>query len=73
MSEIKGQLLGIILVLIVFGAISVGMVSVFKKTANNVADRAAESTVAAELEAQKTDEEEEGDGNFSVIGSLLTY
>ncbi len=72
MSEIKGQLLGIILVLIVFGAISVGMVSVFKSTASNVADRASEVTVAAELEAQKTETPSENNG-FILSGSLLNY
>lgn len=72
MSEIKGQLLGIILVLIVFGAISVGMVSVFKSTASNVADRASEVTVAAELEAQKTETPGENNG-FVLSGSLLNY
>ena len=72
MSEIKGQLLGIILVLIVFGAISVGMVSVFKSTASNVADRASEVTVAAELEAQKTETQGENNG-FVLSGSLLNY
>ena len=72
MSEIKGQLLGIILVLIVFGAISVGMVSVFKSTASNVADRASEVTVAAELEAQKTETPNENNG-FILSGSLLNY
>lgn len=40
MSEIKGQLLGIILVLMVFGAVSVGLATVFKKTTDTVVEKA---------------------------------
>lgn len=39
MSEIKGQLLGIILVLVIFGGISVAMATVFKNTAEQVSDK----------------------------------
>ena len=41
MSEIKGQLLGIILVLVVFGGISVAMATVFKNTATQVSNKSA--------------------------------
>ncbi len=64
MSEIKGQLLGIILVLIVFGAISVTMVKVFKDTASSVSDKAGEAGEAAQIEANKTSR---------MHDSLLTY
>ena len=40
MSEIKGQLLGIILVLVVFGAISVTMATVFKNTGTKISQKA---------------------------------
>lgn len=36
MSEIKGQLLGIILVLMVFAAVSVGVKAAFNSLTNNV-------------------------------------
>ena len=39
MSEIKGQLLGILLVLIVFGAVSVSMATVFSSTAAQIAEK----------------------------------
>ena len=48
MSEIKGQLLGIILVLVVFGAISVTMATVFKKTGADIAERAEDPAADAE-------------------------
>jgi len=44
MSEIKGQLLGIILVLMVFGAVSAAMVVVFNKLTKNVEDQVTEIT-----------------------------
>ena len=44
MSEIKGQLLGIILVLMVFGAVSAAMVVVFNKLTKNVEDQVSEIT-----------------------------
>lgn len=37
MSEIKGQLLGIILVLAIFGAVSAGLAAVFAKTSDSIA------------------------------------
>ena len=40
MSEIKGQLLGIILVLMVFGAISVAVVTIFNNLVDKTAQRA---------------------------------
>ncbi len=48
MSEIKGQLLGIILVLVVFGAISVTMAQVFKKTGSDIAEKASDPASDAE-------------------------
>ncbi len=48
MSEIKGQLLGIILVLVVFGAISVTMATVFKKTGAEIAEKADDPAADAE-------------------------
>ena len=60
MSEIKGQLLGIILVLVVFGAISVTMATVFKKTGQQVAQKAENPGAAAETAINSS-------------GSLLTY
>ena len=44
MSEIKGQLLGIILVLMVFGAVSAAMVIIFNKLTKNVEDQVSEMT-----------------------------
>ena len=44
MSEIKGQLLGIILVLMIFGAVSAAMVVVFNKLTKNVEDQVNEIT-----------------------------
>ena len=42
MSEIKGQLLGIILVLMVFGAVSAAMVIIFNKLTKSVEDQVSE-------------------------------
>ena len=39
MSEIKGQLLGVILVLVIFGGISVAMATIFKNTAGQVSSK----------------------------------
>ena len=39
MSEIKGQLLGIILVLVIFGGVSIALANVFKNTADQVAEK----------------------------------
>ena len=44
MSEIKGQLLGVILVLMVFGAVSAAMVIIFNKLTKNVEDQVSEMT-----------------------------
>ena len=49
MSEIKGQLLGIILVLVIFGGISLAMASVFSKTADQVAERSEDLGKDAEV------------------------
>lgn len=39
MSEIKGQILGILLVLAIFGAVSGVLVAAFKNSANNIAEK----------------------------------
>ena len=39
MSEIKGQLLGIILTLMVFAAVSVTVAAVYKQSANKVTEK----------------------------------
>lgn len=44
MSEIKGQLLGIVLVLMVFAAISASMVAVFTNLASKVESEVTEIT-----------------------------
>lgn len=46
MSEIKGQLLGIVLVLMVFAAISASMVAVFSNLATKVENEVSEITSA---------------------------
>jgi len=44
MSEIKGQLLGIILVLMVFGAVSAAMVVIFNNLTKNVEQQVSQIT-----------------------------
>ncbi len=44
MSEIKGQLLGIVLVLAIFGAVSGALYSAFKTSADNVAVKVSADT-----------------------------
>ena len=72
MSEIKGQLLGIILVLIVFGAISVSMAAVFRNTAKQVTDRSNGLGEAVETEMNKT-EETPSDDNVDFGSGFLSY
>lgn len=48
MSEIKGQLLGIVLVLVIFGAISVTLATVFKSTASSISRKADDPAANAE-------------------------
>lgn len=52
MSEIKGQILGIVLVLAIFGAIAGVMVSMFRQTADKVEDQL--SNEVAGVETAKT-------------------
>ena len=40
MSEIKGQILGIVLVLAIFGAVAAVMVTLFRNTATDIEDKA---------------------------------
>lgn len=54
MSEIKGQLLGIILVLVIFGGISVAMATVFKNTAEQVSDKSEDLGKNAQAEFATT-------------------
>ena len=44
MSEIKGQLLGIILTIVVFGATSIVLAQTFKNTSDQVATQSANET-----------------------------
>lgn len=44
MSEIKGQLLGIVLVLAIFGAISGALYAAFKTSADNVSTKVSADT-----------------------------
>ncbi len=44
MSEIKGQLLGIILVLMIFGAVSAAMLAIFNNLTKSVENQVAEIT-----------------------------
>ena len=39
MSEIKGQILGIVLVLMIFGIVSGAMVAIFRSLTNNVQEQ----------------------------------
>ena len=53
MSEIKGQLLGIVLVLMVFAAVSTVMVKTFKNVSNHVSSEVSE--VIAGIDSTSTD------------------
>ena len=48
MSEIKGQLLGLILVLVIFGTVSVAVAQIFKDSANKMNEEAEDITATAE-------------------------
>ena len=63
MSEIKGQLLGIILTLMVFAAVSVTIAAVYKTTAGKVTQKASNIENGAQTELN---------GN-SQQGGLLSY
>lgn len=60
MSEIKGQLLGIVLVLIIFGGVSVALAKVFKNTSGQIASKA-------------EDIGEDAEGQFATSNALLHY
>lgn len=49
MSEIKGQILGIVLVLAIFGAIAGVMVSIFRQTADKVEDQLSNEVAGVEI------------------------
>ena len=48
MSEIKGQLLGVILVLVIFGSVSVAIAQIFKNSATKMTTEANNITQEAE-------------------------
>ena len=49
MSEIKGQILGIVLVLMIFGAVATSMATVFDKLGNTVNQKV--DSLAMEIES----------------------
>ena len=49
MSEIKGQLLGIVLVIMIFSAISTVLVTAFTNMGNRVADQITEELADADM------------------------
>ena len=48
MSEIKGQLLGIIMVLIIFGAVSVTVATIFKDSRDKITEKSNDMTSGVE-------------------------
>lgn len=64
MSEIKGQLLGIILTLMVFAAVSVTIAAVYKTTAGKVTEKANNIENGAQTELN---------GNSQQPSGLLHY
>ena len=48
MSEIKGQLLGIILVLVIFGTVSVAVAQIFKESKDKMNEQATDIVDGAE-------------------------
>lgn len=66
MSEIKGQLLGILLVLVIFGSVSVALAGVFKTMSDKITEKAGSPETAAEEEFPPVSSNA-GDGD------LLTY
>lgn len=67
MSEIKGQLLGIILTLMVFAAVSVTIAAVYRTSANKVSEKANNIENGAQTELTQP---EQGQGQNS---GLLSY
>ena len=59
MSEIKGQLLGIILVLVIFGTVSVAVAQIFKESKDKMNEQATDIIDGAE--------------DALTAGSLLSY
>lgn len=58
MSEIKGQLLGIIIVLMIFGAVSAAMVTMFNNFTKSVSDNVSElvnSESSSEMQSYQDD------------------
>jgi hypothetical protein len=64
MSEIKGQLLGIVLVVAVFGVVGGVLVTAFTKSANSIASKITEDTVVKETEKEA--------GTSIVVSSIIT-
>lgn len=54
MAEIKGQLLGIILTLMVFAAVSITVAAVYRASADKVTDRSVNIEDAVETELTKS-------------------
>lgn len=73
MSEIKGQLLGIILTLMVFGAVSVVIASVYSKTAAKVRDYGTNIEVLAADEVGYDIPTEENEDNGNAHGSSFAF
>ena len=60
MSEIKGQLLGIILTLMVFAAVSVTIAAVYKSTAGKVTEKADNIENGAQTQLDSTNPNSSG-------------
>lgn len=74
MSEIKGQLLGIILTLMVFGGLSATIAAVYSKTASKVEDYAKDVEVlAADEVAYEIPNDNSSVGNVSGAFPGLSY
>ena len=73
MSEIKGQILGVVLVLSIFGAIGTVLVTAFKNSADSIA-----SKITAEdklIESSSTDSTKQGQNYEKIFNDfeLLKY
>lgn len=71
MSEIKGQILGVVLVLIVFGAVAAALVPAFTNASDTIADRIEGAASGEEGDFVKGEEETQ---NYSFSNNeLLTF
>lgn len=71
MSEIKGQLLGIILVIAVFGVVATALTAAFKTTTENVGKKMEESPSTSITES--SDDKEEDSGTTGTNSKLLVF